>query len=191
MFILKRNFVSIPVSVVYSALQSNKITQSEKNQIEKSSLTEYYNNKLLYLLRFERWPEFFYTYETACILNHGTNDSTHIIASHGYIMAYQNLSKAYLTLDKASDGPGKKLCLNIFDTYNELKNLGIEPASPDWAVVVSLTAAVGEGKPALNKWDNLFNFYRTPWHMQLRPWKYPRHVIEIKEDFKYKKRGDR
>lgn len=188
---LIRNFVSIPVSVLYSALQSSKITQTEKNQIEKSSLIEYYNNKLLYLLRFESWPEFFYIYETACILNHGANDSTHIIASHGYIMAYQNLSKAYSTLDKASDGPAKKLCLNIFDTYKELKKLGIAPASPDWAVIVNLTAAVAEGKPALNKWDILLGNKRTSWHMQLRPWKYPRHIMDIKEDFKYKKSGNK
>ena len=174
-----------------SALQKSEIDDSNKHSTLKKNLTEFYNNKLLYLLRFERWAEFFYTYETASVLNHGVNDASHIIAAHGYVMAYQNLSKANLILSKASDGPGKRLCYNIFETYNELKEMGIQPASPDWAVIVNLTAVVAAGKPAHNKWDAVMGSNRTPWHMQLRPWKYPRHVIDEKEDYKFKFRGDK
>ena len=191
MSLIKRNLVSIPISVVHSALQKSEINVSTKKSLLKENLIEYYNNKLLYLLRFERWPEFFYTYESASVLNHGVNNVSHVIAAHGYIMAYQNTSKASLILAKASDGPAKSLCYNIFETYNELKRMGIQPASPDWAVIVNLTAAVAAGKPANNKWHTLMGSNRTPWHMQLRPWKYPRHVNDEKEDYKYKFRGDK
>ena len=183
--------ITIPISVLYSAVQQDKIDLESKEAVLKSNLSEYYNTKLLYFMRYEKWAEFFYVYETAKILNHGSNDATFVIAAHGLVMAYQNISKAKETLDSVQDGPAKRLCLNIFDTYLELKSLDLQPASPDWISLVNMTVVVASGRPSQDKWVKVLANDRTPWHMALSPWKYPRHLIEIREDYIFKQRKDK
>lgn len=186
-----RRFITIPISVLYSALHQGKIDVGTKEIVLKSNLTEYYNNRLLYFMRYEKWAEFFYIFETAKVLNHGSNDATFVIAAHGFVMAYQNIGKAKETLESVQDGPAKRLCLNIFDSYLELKKLNLQPASPDWISLVNMTVVAALGKPRQDKWEKVLANGRTPWHMTLNPWKYPRHLIEIREDYMFKQRKDK
>lgn len=181
----------IPINKVIEALKKSEISIEESQEIFKENIVRYYKNKMLAHLRYEQWHDFFYVYETAKILGHGTDISTHIIAAHGYIMAYSNVEKAKNIIKSLPESPATNLTMNILLIYEDLKSKDMNPASPDWSIVVNLCAAAALGKTPINKWKILENNPRTPWHFSLRPWKYPEHIKGIKEDFRYKQRGDK
>jgi hypothetical protein len=184
-----RNHSYIPIKELNRALTESKITTEVVNEIYQENLTNYYNNKLLYHMKYEQWLDFFYLYNTSTTLDHGANIATHIIVAHGYIMAYHNISKANSILANLPDSPAVKLTKSFIDCYEELSNNKMAPNSPDWIVVVSMCAAAALGKKNYNKWEGLENSPRNPWHYELRPWKYPRHAKDIKQDYVFKQRG--
>jgi hypothetical protein len=188
---LKRGYNLIPVDVLNNALAKGNISLEQKEEVIKENIVAYYNSKLIHLMKFEKWPEFFYVFETAKIFNHGISDATLVIAAHGYIMAYQNTQKAMEIISQLPETPAKRLTRSIFESYQELNSLGIAPASPDWIVLVNLTAAIANQKKTKDKWEKLISSPRTLWHQSLRPWKYPRHIIDIRDDFKFKQRKDK
>jgi hypothetical protein len=186
-----RRISYIPINEVKQALKESKISIEESDDIYKENLVRYYNSKLIYFLKFEQWEEFFYLYRSAKMLEHGTNEATHVLAAHGYVMAYQNVDRALEVLKNVPKSTAVELTISILMCYEELKNQGIPPNSPDWSAVAGICAVAAMGKGTGDKWKRLSQSSRTPWHLNLRPWKYPRHVIEIKEEFRFKQRGDK
>lgn len=189
--LLQRKFEFIPVHELQKALEKSKIPIEDHSVVYKEGLVRYYNSKLLSHLKYQQWVEFFYLYKTAKTLDHGTNTATHIIAAHGFIMAYSNTIKAFEILEALPPSPAVTLTKNIIKSYEELKKLDIAPNSPDWAVVVNICAGAANERKDLNKWDNLLQKPRTDWHYSLRPWKYPRHLLELKNDERFKQRGEK
>ena len=187
-----RNLSYLPIKLIKKSLSLSKISESDANETFKENLINHYNNKLLYHLKYQQWHDFFYFYNSCKVFNHGANIATHIIAAHGYIMAYKNIEKANSILNTLPETEAVKLTKNIILCYEELNKLDIAPNSPDWAVIVSMCAVAALGrKRSLNKWEVLQDNQRTSWHYNLRPWKYPRHIVEVKEEFRFKQRGDK
>ena len=187
--IIHKNFNYIPIKKINQALANSKIPIEEGKEIHKENLTRYYNQKMLNYLKYQQWLEFFYLYESSTILDHGANIATHIIAAHGYIMAYKNTTKANMIINSLPQTPAINLTRSFIACYEELAKNNMAPPSTDWNVVVSMCAAAAFGKQKLNKWQILNNSERTPWHYELRPWKYPRHLIEVKEEYRFLQRG--
>ncbi|OMJ85020.1 hypothetical protein SteCoe_13742 [Stentor coeruleus] len=142
-------------------------------------------------LRYEQWHDFFYVYETSKILGHGADISTHIIAAYGYVMAYSNVEKAKNIIKSLPESQATILTMNTLLIYDDLKSKNIQPASPDWSIVVNLCAAAALGNTPIKKLKILEDNPRAPWYLSLRPWKYPESIKNIKDDFRYKQRGDK
>ncbi|OMJ81168.1 hypothetical protein SteCoe_18436 [Stentor coeruleus] len=181
----------IPINRVIEALKKSEISIEESQEIFKENIVRYYKSKMIYYLRYKQWDDFFYVYETAKMLGHGTDTSTHIIAAHGHIMAYSNVEKAKNIIKSLPETSATKLTMNILLIYEDLKSKNIHPASPDWSIVLNLCTAAALGTTPMNKWKILENNPRTPWHFHLRPWKYPEHFKNIKDDFRYKQQEDK
>jgi hypothetical protein len=68
----------------------------------------------------------------------------------------------------------------------------IAPLPLDWSILASMCSAAALGtKLSSNKWEKLARGPRLAWHYELRPWRYPQHIQEISDYYRFKQRGDK
>ncbi|CAG9313995.1 unnamed protein product [Blepharisma stoltei] len=184
-------FDFIPAVELEKAVRNKNITPQEAYDTKKADLTRYYNRKLMLHIKYQQWDDFFYIYHSACQFNHGADIATHIIAAHGYVIAYKNTTKAHQILDKLEKNPGVDLSKTFIKTWEELNKLGIAPVTPEWAVVVGMCSAVALGTPTpLPKLMSHLQTPRAAWHYELRPWRYPNYQRELADDLRFIQRGE-
>mmetsp|Transcript_19304 Transcript_19304/g.35552 ORF Transcript_19304/g.35552 Transcript_19304/m.35552 type:complete len:154 (-) Transcript_19304:1897-2358(-) len=146
----------------------------DRKQLETTMVTlqAYYNRHLLNHLKFHRWDEFFYTYKLAGEFGHGVDQDSHLLASFGYVLGYQNLPKAEATLELVQNERVRDLARRMFRLYLDLLSEGTAPKPTDYMMYAEV----------------LLHMQNPMWESLLRPWNLRTNRAELLDYTKFRLR---